>query len=60
MEKEVREILRSAINERDEPLGGLGTEIASLFSDTGLDQEIPELQGHFQDLSVPVADPWAS
>jgi plasmid stability protein len=46
MEEEVREILRNAVNEQDVAVGGLGTEIASLFASVGLDQEIPELRGH--------------
>ena len=46
MEEEVREILRNAVNEQEAPAGGLGTEIASLFADVGLDEEIPELRGH--------------
>lgn len=46
MEEEVREILRNAVNEPDVPAGGLGTEIASLFSGVGLEQDVPELRGH--------------
>jgi len=46
MEEEVREILRSATNEENVPSGGVGTEIASLFSKVGLDSDIPELRGH--------------
>lgn len=46
MEQEVRDILRNATNEKDVPLGGLGTEISSLFTKAGLDGEIPELHGH--------------
>jgi len=47
MEEEVRDILRSAVHERKRvPVGGLGTEIASLFSKSGIDFEIPELRGH--------------
>ena len=45
MEEEVREILRSAVRE-DAPGGGLGTEIAALFSSNGLTTDIPELRGH--------------
>jgi antitoxin FitA len=45
MEEEVREILRNAAKE-DVPAGGLGTEISSLFSKTGLDFDIPELRGY--------------
>ena len=46
MEEEVRDILRHAAREQDTPVGGLGTEIASLFARIGLDAGIPELRGH--------------
>jgi plasmid stability protein len=46
MEEEVREILRGAVHEDEIPASGLGTEIAALFSKTGLTAEIPELRGH--------------
>ena len=46
MEEEARDILRNAAKEQDTPAGGLGTEIASLFSKIGLDADIPELHGH--------------
>ena len=46
MEEEVRDILRNAAKEQDTPAGGLGTEIASLFTKIGLDTDIPELRGH--------------
>jgi plasmid stability protein len=46
MEEEVREILRNAVNEQDVAVGGLGTEIASLFADVGLKEDIPELRGY--------------
>ncbi len=46
MEEEVREILRSAVHEEEEPSGGLGTEIAALFTRTGLAADIAELRGH--------------
>ena len=45
MEEEVREILRSAVHEEETPSTGLGTEIAALFSKTGLVEDIPELRG---------------
>ena len=45
MEEEAREILRNALRE-EEPARGLGTEIAALFRDCGLQEEIPELRGH--------------
>ena len=46
MEEEVRDILRNAAKEEDDPVRGLGTEIASLFTKIGLDADIPELRGH--------------
>jgi antitoxin FitA len=46
MEEEARDILRNALGGEDSPAGGLGSEIASLFRDHGLDAEIPELRGH--------------
>jgi antitoxin FitA len=46
MEEEVRDILRNAAKEEETPFGGLGTEIASLFTKVGLDTDIPELRGH--------------
>jgi antitoxin FitA len=46
MEEEVRDILRAAVHkEESAPAGGLGTEIAALFSKSGLDFKIPELRG---------------
>ncbi len=46
MEEEVRDILRDALKQDEAPAGGLGTEISSLFSEVGLDAEIPEVRGH--------------
>lgn len=46
MEEEIRDILRSATVEDHLLPGGLGTEIASLFSKAGLKSDIPELRGH--------------
>ena len=46
MEEEVREILRSAVCEEEEPAGGLGSEIAGLFAKCGLTEDLPELHGH--------------
>lgn len=46
MEEEVRDILRSVVNEDDIPAGGLGSEISSLFSKVGLASDIAELRGH--------------
>ena len=38
MEEEVRDILRDALKQEDVPSSGLGTEIAALFSETGLEE----------------------
>jgi antitoxin FitA len=46
MEEEVRDILRSAAIEEPVATGGLGKEIAGLFTKVGLDADIPELRGH--------------
>lgn len=56
MEEEVREVLRAAVHEEEAPSGGLGTEIAALFSKTGLKDEIPELRGH-SDIMLQNANP---
>lgn len=46
MEDEVRDILRNAVKDEARSAGGLGTEIARLFANSGLKDEIPELRGH--------------
>jgi plasmid stability protein len=46
MEEEIRDILRNAVKETELPSGGLGTEISSLFAESGLDSDIPELRGY--------------
>ena len=46
MEEEVRDILRDAAKEDATPARGLGSEIASLFKNVGLDADIPELRGY--------------
>jgi plasmid stability protein len=46
MEEEIRDILRSAAVEENPPSGGLGKEIAALFTKVGLEADIPELRGH--------------
>lgn len=46
MEEEVRDILRSAVNEPTAPARGLGTRIAAMFKGKGLDFDIPELRGY--------------
>jgi antitoxin FitA len=46
MEEEVRDILRAAVqSEKMVPSGGLGTELAALFADIGLDEPIQEPRG---------------
>lgn len=46
MEEEVREILRKAVNEPHSSKRGLGSEIAALFSENGIDFDISELRGY--------------
>ena len=46
MEEEIRDILRNAAVEEPVSTGGLGKEIAGLFSKVGLEADIPELRGH--------------
>jgi len=46
MEEEVREILRNAAREKEQPAGGLGTAISSIFADIGESFDIPELRGY--------------
>jgi hypothetical protein len=41
-----RDILRDALKHEDAPGSGLETEIAALFSETGLEKDIPEIRGH--------------
>jgi plasmid stability protein len=49
MEAEVREILREALKEDEPQKGGLGSEMAALFSGQGIGlrdgEEIPEIRG---------------
>ncbi|MFY9843485.1 MAG: Arc family DNA-binding protein [Terriglobales bacterium] len=46
MEEEIRDILRNATVKEPAPTGGLGNEIAGLFTKVGLEADIPELRGH--------------
>jgi antitoxin FitA len=46
MEEEVRDILRDAVKEEPSSAGGLGSEIAALFSGIGLKSDLPELRGY--------------
>ena len=41
MEEEIRDILRDAVKTESSTVGGLGTEISSLFSKVGLRDDIP-------------------
>ena len=46
MEEEVRDILRAAVHREEKKSEfGLGTELAALFADVGLDEPIQELRG---------------
>ena len=46
MEEEVRDILRAAVQKQEKKSEyGLGTELAALFADIGLDEPIQELRG---------------
>ena len=46
MEEEVRDILRSAAREEQALQRRLGSEIAAMFAEIGLDADIPELRGY--------------
>lgn len=45
-EEEVREILRNAVRDDEQPPSKLGSRIAARFTKTGLEEPIPELRGH--------------
>jgi plasmid stability protein len=45
MEDEVRHILRTAVQQRPEPVQKLGTRIAQRFRGAGLSTDLPELRG---------------
>lgn len=45
-EEEVREILRNAVRDADEPPARLGSRISARFAAIGLEDEISELRGH--------------
>jgi plasmid stability protein len=52
MEEEVRDILRAAVQKEEKKSEyGLGTELAALFADIGLDEPIQELRGF--DIKIP-------
>ncbi len=46
MEEEARSILRNALRSDDARVGGLGTEISSMFREVGLTKAIEEFRGH--------------
>jgi plasmid stability protein len=45
-EEEVREILRNAVRDDQQPPTKLGSRIAARFAEIGLDDPIQELRGH--------------
>ena len=45
MEEEVRQILRNAVKEEDQPGPKLGSRIAARFAGIGLSEDLPELHG---------------
>jgi plasmid stability protein len=45
-EEEVREILRNAVRNVDQPAQRLGSRIAARFEGAGLNDDIPELRGN--------------
>jgi antitoxin FitA len=47
MEEEIRDILRDAVKDEGRPRKGLGTAISERFKGLGIDEDIPELRGHF-------------
>jgi len=46
MEEEARDILRDALKDEAPSATGLGTEIAALFQEIGLEGTLPELRGY--------------
>ncbi len=45
MEEEVRQILRNAVKDENQPAPRLGSRIAARFSGSGLEVDLPELHG---------------
>jgi antitoxin FitA len=45
MEEEVRQILRNAVRDENQPPANLGSRIAARFAKVGLTQDLPELRG---------------
>ena len=44
-EEEVRDILRNAVRDENQPPAKLGSRIAARFANVGLDEDIAELRG---------------
>jgi plasmid stability protein len=44
-EEEVRDILRNAVRDEDQPPAKLGSRISARFANIGLDEDIVELRG---------------
>lgn len=44
-EEEVRDILRNAVRDENQPPARLGSRIAARFANVGLDEDIAELRG---------------
>lgn len=49
MEEEVRQLLRQAVQEKPEAVGGLGSRMSARFSEIGLDEPLTELHGQVID-----------
>ena len=45
MEEEVRQILRNAVRDENQPAARLGCRIAARFAGAGLAEDLPELRG---------------
>lgn len=45
MEEEVRQILRNAVKDENQPVARLGSRIAARFARLGLREDLPELRG---------------
>lgn len=45
MEEEVRQILRNAVKDENQPAARLGSRIAARFAGAGLTDDLPELRG---------------
>lgn len=45
MEEEVRQILRNAVKDENQPAPRLGSRIVARFAEVGLEEDLPELRG---------------